>query len=66
MREAGILAVEMAAAALYINAAEAGKRALTILAISDRISKAEEVSPELRQTGFQNMMKLALETAVKL
>ena len=66
MRDAGILAVEMEAAALYINAAEAGKQALSILTISDHLFKGQELSPELRQTGFQNMMKLALETAYKL
>lgn len=66
MRDAGLLAVEMEAAALYINAAEAGKKALTILTISDHLFSGMELPPEQRQTGFLNMMKLALETAYKL
>lgn len=66
MRDAGILAVEMEAAALYINAAEAGKKALTILTISDHLYSGQELPPEQRQTGFRNMMKLALETAYRL
>ena len=62
----GVLAIEMEAAALYCNAACTGKRGLSICSISDNIVTGEELSPEARQTGFTNMMKLALETAVKM
>ena len=49
--------------ALYINAAKFGKKALTVLSISDSLVTKEETSSETRQTGFTKMMKLALEIA---
>ena len=55
----GVLAVEMEAAALYMNAARAGKRALTILTISDHILKGESTTAEERQTTFTKMMDVA-------
>ena len=64
--EMSVLAIEMEAAALYCNAAYTKKRGLSICSISDNIVTGEELSPEQRQTGFANMMKLALETAVKM
>ena len=64
--EMGVLAIEMEAAALYYNAAYTKKRGLSICSVSDNIVTGEELSPEQRQTGFINMMKLALETAVKM
>lgn len=62
----GVLAVEMEAAALYMNAARYGKNALCICTISDHIITGESLSAEDRQTSFRRMMELALETAVKL
>ena len=62
----GVLGVEMEAAGLYMNAAYAGKRALCICTVSDHVITGEETTAEERQNGFTNMMKLALETAVKL
>lgn len=62
-KKMGVLAVEMEAAALYMNAARAGKRALCILTVSNHIYTKEEVSPEDRQTSFHDMMEIALETA---
>jgi len=59
----GILAVEMEAAALYMNAARAGKKALCLLTISDAPFRGESLSVEDRQTGFTDMMKIALEIA---
>jgi purine-nucleoside phosphorylase len=59
----GILAIEMEAAALYMNAAEAGKNALCILTISDRPLTGESLSAEDRQLSFTEMMKIALEIA---
>ena len=64
--EMGVLAIEMEAAALYCNAAYTKKRGLSVCSVSDNIVTGEELSPEQRQTGFTNMMKLALETAVKM
>lgn len=60
-RKMGVLAVEMEAAALYMNAARAGKSALCMLTISDHLYRNESLSAEERQTGFDEMMRLALE-----
>lgn len=59
----GILAVEMEAAALYMNAAEAGKKALCLLTISDCPLTGESLSAEDRQLSFTEMMEIALEIA---
>lgn len=56
----GVLAVEMEAAGLYLNAARAGKRALTICTISDHVVKGEACTAEERQTTFTKMMDVAL------
>lgn len=62
-RGMGVLAVEMEAAALYMNAAKAGKSALCMLTISDHIYTGESLSAEERQLGFGKMMEIALELA---
>lgn len=62
-RSMGVLAVEMEAAALYMNAAKAGKKALCILTVSDHIYRDEALSAEERQLGFGKMMEIALELA---
>lgn len=62
----GVLAVEMEAAALYMNAARAQKNALAICTISDHILTGEATTANERQNSFTDMMKLALETAIKL
>ena len=63
----GVLAVEMESAALYANAAYAGKRALCICTISDHIYRPEDNLPaEERQSSFTQMMEIALDTAVKM
>ncbi|NLK28513.1 MAG: purine-nucleoside phosphorylase [Clostridiales bacterium] len=62
-RKMNILAVEMEAAALYMNAARAGKKALCILTISDHIYTGEALSAEDRQLTFRDMMEIALEIA---
>ncbi|MCI8792869.1 MAG: purine-nucleoside phosphorylase [Eubacterium sp.] len=59
----GILAVEMEAAALYMNAARAGRRALCLLTVSDAPFRGESLSVEDRQSGFTDMMRIALEIA---
>ncbi len=62
----GVLAVEMEAAGLYMNAARLGKRALAICTISDHIYLPENLSAEERQTSFKSMMTLALDTAARM
>lgn len=62
----GALAVEMEAAALYMNAARSGKNALAICTVSDHMLTGECTTAEERQTSFTQMMQVALETACKL
>ncbi|CEN78523.1 purine-nucleoside phosphorylase [Paraclostridium sordellii] len=59
----GVLAVEMEAAALYMNAARAGVNALCILTISDCPFTGEECSAHERQIAFTKMIEIALELA---
>ena len=56
----------MEAAALYMNAARAGKKALAICTISDHILTGEATTAEERQTTFNDMMEVALEVAVRM
>ena len=65
-RRMGVLAVEMEAAGLYLNAARLHKRALAICTVSDHIYLPENLSAEERQNTFVDMITLALETAVKM
>ncbi|MBR3293332.1 MAG: purine-nucleoside phosphorylase [Oscillospiraceae bacterium] len=66
-KQMGVLAIEMESAALYTNAAYAGKRALCICTISDHIYRPEDnLSAEDRQNSFTAMMEIALDTAVKM
>jgi purine-nucleoside phosphorylase len=60
--EMGALAVEMESAALYMNAAKTGKRALAICTISDLVFSGEKCSVEERQTSFDDMIKMALHS----
>ena len=62
----GVMAVEMEAAGLYMNAARAGKRALAICTISDHLLTGEATTAEERQNSFTQMMEVALETAILL
>ncbi len=59
----GVLCIEMEAAALYMNAAKAGKKALCMLTISDHIYTGEALNAEERQVSFGKMMEIALELA---
>lgn len=60
----GVLGVEMESAALYCNAARAGKSALCICTVSDSFLHPEEnTTAEERQNSFTQMMKIALELA---
>lgn len=60
----GVLGVEMEAAALYMNAAAAGKRALAICTVSDHILRKEALDADARQNTFTDMMKIALNVAI--
>jgi purine-nucleoside phosphorylase len=59
----GVKAVEMESSGLYINAAAAGKKALTICTISDQLVRGNFATTEQRRSSFTNMMKVALEIA---
>jgi purine-nucleoside phosphorylase len=63
-RKMGVLAVEMEAAALYMNAARAGKRALAICTVSNSLVTGEELSADERETTFGEMIELALDVAI--
>lgn len=56
----------MEAAGIYGVAADLGARALTILTVSDHILRDEKLSSEDRQKSFNDMMKVALETAINI
>ncbi|MEK4427559.1 purine-nucleoside phosphorylase [Solibacillus sp. FSL K6-1523] len=59
--EMGILAEEMETTSLYLNAASAGAKALTILTVSDHMITHEQTTQEERQTSFTKMMEIALD-----
>ena len=60
----GVLGVEMESAALYCNAARAGKKALCICTVSDSfVKEGVNMTAEARETGFSNMIEIALEIA---
>ena len=61
MKKMGLLAVEMEAAGLYGVAAELGKKALTVLTVSDHILTGHKLSAQQRQDDFHAMMQLSLE-----
>jgi purine-nucleoside phosphorylase len=57
----GVLAVEMEASALYMNAARSGNEALCICTISDSLVTHEDTTPEQREKTFTDMMEIAFE-----
>ncbi|MDQ0091531.1 purine-nucleoside phosphorylase [Paenibacillus anaericanus] len=62
----GILGVEMETAALYTLAARHKVNALSILTVSDHLITGEETTSEERQTSFNDMIQVALDTAAAL
>lgn len=66
LKKMGVLALEMEAAALYMNAARYGKRGLCICTVSDHVLTGEQTTSAERQTAFGQMIRVALETAVKM
>lgn len=65
-KKMNVLAIEMEAASLYMNAARAGKNALCILTVSDCPLRGLSTSAEERQTSFRDMMETALETVYNI
>ncbi|MBM7602137.1 purine-nucleoside phosphorylase [Metabacillus litoralis] len=61
----GILAIEMESSALYTLAAKFGRKALSVLTVSDHILTGEETTSEERQTTFNDMIVVALDAAIK-
>lgn len=61
----GVLAVEMETTALYTLASKFGRKALSVLTVSDHILTGEETTAEERQTTFNEMIEVALEASVK-
>lgn len=59
----GVLALEMETSALYTLAARFGRKALTVLTVSDMITTHEQTTSEERETGFRNMIEVALHAA---
>ena len=66
LKKMGVMALEMEAAALYMNAARSGKRGLCICTISDHVLTGQETTSDERQTAFTTMMKVALDVAVAM
>ncbi len=62
----GVLAVEMEAYCLYLNAARAGKNALAICSISDNLVSKQMLTAEERTKSVNDMIKLALEIAYEI
>lgn len=65
LRKHGTLAVEMESAALYTLAARFNAKALSILTVSDHLVTGEVTTSEERQTTFNQMIEIALETAIR-
>ena len=61
----GILAVEMESAALYLLAAAAHVQGLAIFTVSNHLATGEESDPKDRETDFNDMIKIALETVIE-
>ena len=63
LKDLGVLCIEMEAYALYLNAARAGKNALSLLTISDNVFTGESVTAQEVRETFTQMMEIALEIA---
>ena len=62
----GVMALEMESAALYMNAARLGKKALTMCTVTDHLLTGEELPPDKRQTNLNQMIELALNVAAEV
>ena len=65
MQKMGILALDMESAALYALAKQHGRRALTILSVSDVITTGEQASHETRQNAFGKVIDVVLEAVLQ-
>ena len=65
LRRHGVLAVEMESAALYLHAAAANVQALGIFTVSDDLWRGERCTTAERETNFNDMIKIALETIIR-
>ncbi len=65
-KEYGVKGIEMESAELFTLAAQYKRHAMAIMTVSDHILKGGETTAEERQTTFTSMMKIALETIVKV
>ena len=65
-KKMGVLAVEMECAALYMNAARCGKRALCLCTISDHLYRSEALSSDERERSMTRMIEIALDTAARM
>ena len=65
-KKMGVLAVEMEAAALYMNAARYNKNALAMCTVSDHLITGESTTSEERRVAFKEMMTLALDVAADM
>lgn len=66
LKKMGVMALEMEAAALYMNAARYGKRGLCICTISDHVLTGEQTTSDERQNTFTLMAEVALDVAVAM
>jgi len=65
VQKMGILALDMESAALYALAQQHGRRALTILSVSDVIPTGEQASHETRQSAFGAVIELVLDAVLE-
>ena len=65
VQKMGILALDMESAALYALAHQHGKRALTILSVSDVIPTGEQASHEIRQNAFGAVIEVVLDAVLE-
>ena len=65
VQDMGVLALDMESAALYALAHQHGKRALTILSVSDVIPTGEKASHETRQNAFSKVIEVVLEAVLQ-
>ena len=62
----GCLGCEMESFALFHNANVLSKKAACLLTVSDNLVTKEKATSEERQNAFNDMMEIALESAIKL
>ena len=64
LKKYGVLGMEMEAAGLYGVATEYGARAVTLCTVSDHILRQQALSTKERETSFNDMIAVALATAI--